>query len=555
MTDVLDVPAAEATPDAQDRSVSIRRDLPALGLVAITLLTLVAVITHDAGDPLPKTVWPLDRFVSPQTNAYPLNETVQNACGSLGALLSATLLSAVGIGSALLIGAGGGVATALLVRGSMNAPALRSFGGCVTLLAVCTAASMTDVKLAGMPVVGNGGYLGAMGSAFLLQHFHPIGSWILTLTALAAGALMTTDYMLVDASRKMVAGGAKVSKKGLSKAAHAMPAIRRRRQPFTDLDSPILVDGEVPPVPEKRIDPPQELPPPVENKPEEPTIKFRQAKRTEEQEEQETASPTKPAKSGLAKAAAGLAVAAGLGRAEADHLEDDEYDEEEWEEDEEIDHDEESLTREIEYEDETVRLRQDNAHEEDPMPTIKMPKQRDAKQELYDSVRESAPEEAAEYFLPSLELLEGSDGFDYEEQRAEALQKSSLLQRTIQSFGYKVRVTNVEIGPVIAQYELELEAGLRLNKISALADDLAIALRVPSVRVVAPIPGKNTVGIEVPNETRQVVRLRDVIEESDSRIEKMNIPVFLGKDVSGEPMPVDLAKMPHLVDRRSNGYG
>jgi DNA segregation ATPase FtsK/SpoIIIE, S-DNA-T family len=77
---------------------------------------------------------------------------------------------------------------------------------------------------------------------------------------------------------------------------------------------------------------------------------------------------------------------------------------------------------------------------------------------------------------------------------------------------------------VIAQYEVQLEAGLRLSKITGLADDLAIALRVPSVRIVARIPGKNTVGIEVPNSERQVVRLREVLEESNSKTSKMRIP-------------------------------
>ena len=77
-----------------------------------------------------------------------------------------------------------------------------------------------------------------------------------------------------------------------------------------------------------------------------------------------------------------------------------------------------------------------------------------------------------------------------------------LLERTLLDFGFKVRVVEIETGPVIAQFEVELEAGLRLSKITSLADDLAIALRVPSVRIVAPIPGKNTVGIEVPNEHR-----------------------------------------------------
>jgi S-DNA-T family DNA segregation ATPase FtsK/SpoIIIE len=96
---------------------------------------------------------------------------------------------------------------------------------------------------------------------------------------------------------------------------------------------------------------------------------------------------------------------------------------------------------------------------------------------------------------------------------------------------------------------------LRLSKITSLADDLAIALRVPSVRIVAPIPGKNTVGIEVPNTERHLVRIREVIEESSAQVAKMRIPIFLGKDVSGKPMVVDMASMPHLLIAGRTGTG
>ena len=116
-------------------------------------------------------------------------------------------------------------------------------------------------------------------------------------------------------------------------------------------------------------------------------------------------------------------------------------------------------------------------------------------------------------------------------------------------------MVEIETGPVIAQYEVELEAGLRLSKITGLADDLAIALRVPSVRIVAPIPGKNTVGIEVPNENRQLVRLREVIEETNGRAKRMKIPIYLGKDVAGNPMVVDLAALPHLLIAGRTGTG
>ncbi|MFG0261840.1 MAG: DNA translocase FtsK, partial [Novipirellula sp. JB048] len=217
----------------------------------------------------------------------------------------------------------------------------------------------------------------------------------------------------------------------------------------------------------------------------------------------------------------------------------------------------EPLLRDLEIEEETLQLRQDEKH---PVsnPKIKVPKrkqQADAKQELYDNVQEAAPEGAEDYRLPPIELLEQSDDVSYDEQLIEVRRKAQVLEETFKDFGFNIRVVEIETGPVIAQYEIELEAGLRLSKITGLADDLAIALRVPSVRIVAPIPGKNTVGIEVPNENRQVVRLRDVVEESDTGRSKMNIPVFLGKDVSGNPMVVGLEKMPHLLIAGRTGTG
>ncbi|TWU01996.1 DNA translocase FtsK [Neorhodopirellula pilleata] len=552
--------AAQTNPEAESvRPVSLRRDVPALIIVAGTLLTFVAVLTHDPADPVPTNVWPVSEFYTPDVSVYPINSTVQNACGSLGALISALLLEAVGIGVSLLIGAGGGVATALLIRGKMNAPVLRSLGGCIVLVGACTAASMTTIDLKGMPVVGNGGYLGAMGSTFLLQHFHPVGSWILTLSILAVGLLLTTDYMLVYAGKKVVVGGAKVSRKGIVRAAGVMPVtLKRRRQPFTDVGSPIQLDGETPPIVQDRIDPP------------EPQISIRspgriaeEAAKAAELAASEKATAEKASadadneskrKSGLAKAAAitaGLAAAAGLTAAAQTSDSDAATGDEEWEDENDED---ESVTRELVIDDESHVLRNDDAHELVEPPSIQTPRRKNFREELDDAVLDAA-DDLSDYRLPSLELLESSDGFDYAEQEAEANRKAILLQETICNFGCKVRVTNITLGPVIAQYEIELEPGLRLNKISALADDLAIALRVPSVRVVAPIPGKNTVGIEVPNEIRQVVRLRDVIEQSDSRIHKMNIPVFLGQDVSGDPMPVDLAKMPHLLIAGRTGTG
>jgi S-DNA-T family DNA segregation ATPase FtsK/SpoIIIE len=168
---------------------------------------------------------------------------------------------------------------------------------------------------------------------------------------------------------------------------------------------------------------------------------------------------------------------------------------------------------------------------------------------------ELSPDPSADYELPSLDLLLATEYLELDQQEQEVRDRAKVLEKTFGEFGFKVKVVEIETGPVISQYEIELEAGLRLSKITNLADDLAIALRVPSVRIVAPIPGKNSVGIEVPNTTRQMVRLREVIEETQAKSRTMKIPIFLGKDVAGNPMVVDMASMPHLLIAGRTGTG
>jgi DNA segregation ATPase FtsK/SpoIIIE, S-DNA-T family len=210
-----------------------------------------------------------------------------------------------------------------------------------------------------------------------------------------------------------------------------------------------------------------------------------------------------------------------------------------------------------------VQQRTDAAHIEEKSPRIKNRKTKQEavaeekpKEDLLAHLDDTKlPEGSEEYVLPGLDLLTESDEVSYDEQTEEVKRKAKVLEQTFANFGFNVRVVEIETGPVIAQYEIELEAGLRLSKITGLADDLAIALRVPSVRIVAPIPGKNSVGIEVPNERRQIVRMREVIEESGPQVRKQKIPLFLGKDVSGKALTVDLASLPHLLIAGRTGTG
>ncbi|MGL4593996.1 MAG: DNA translocase FtsK [Thermoguttaceae bacterium] len=160
-----------------------------------------------------------------------------------------------------------------------------------------------------------------------------------------------------------------------------------------------------------------------------------------------------------------------------------------------------------------------------------------------------------EYSYPPLDILTPAEPFDMDSYQETVLRQSAMLEKSFSDFGLQIKVVDIQTGPVIAQFEIQLAKGLRLNKIMALSDDLAIALKVPSVRIVAPIPGKNTVGVELPNEKRQTVRLRDVMEHSPDAKDKMAIPVYLGKDVTGKPMIMDLTKLPHLLIAGRTGTG
>ncbi len=186
---------------------------------------------------------------------------------------------------------------------------------------------------------------------------------------------------------------------------------------------------------------------------------------------------------------------------------------------------------------------------------ISRPKTKDNREVLKELDQSVAARKRPDYELPSLDLLVQGEPFSFAEQEKEVRRKARILEKTFADFGFNVRVVEIQTGPVIAQFEVELEAGLRLSRITGLADDLAIALRVPSVRIVAPLPGKNTVGVEVPNHERQLVHLREVMEEGAARAQKMRIPVYLGKDVAGAPLVVDLTTLPHLLIAGRTGTG
>jgi S-DNA-T family DNA segregation ATPase FtsK/SpoIIIE len=161
----------------------------------------------------------------------------------------------------------------------------------------------------------------------------------------------------------------------------------------------------------------------------------------------------------------------------------------------------------------------------------------------------------ADYELPPLHLLEDPRPISQTDQEQHLREQAILLEKTVRDFGLNVKVVGINTGPVVTMYEVGLETGLRVHKVTALADDLALHLKVPSVRMVAPLPGKNAVGIEIPNEHRADVRLKEVIQALAPRIGRARIPLFLGKDAEGRALTCDLAEMPHLLIAGTTGTG
>ena len=133
--------------------------------------------------------------------------------------------------------------------------------------------------------------------------------------------------------------------------------------------------------------------------------------------------------------------------------------------------------------------------------------------------------------------------------------KAQSLEAMLDEFGVNAEVVNAEPGPAITMYELELAPGIKVSQISTLANDMARALGSGTVRVVAPLPGRHTIGIEVPNSQREIVRIKDLILKGTSAVNKMHIPLFLGKSSSGEALVSDLAAMPHMLIAGTTGSG
>jgi S-DNA-T family DNA segregation ATPase FtsK/SpoIIIE len=394
----------------------------------------------------------------------------------------------------------------------------------ISVVGLTTLAALTAPNWTPGPVTGAGGYVGAMGRAILETHFAHTGALIFALSVLMAGLLLSTDYFMFRAAAVTTSVTGRTLMQ-VGHFGHASKSSKRSRVKSDVEDEELLEEDDDP---EAAYD--------EEEEDEVDDAEYEDAEDELEEDDDEaddeitvrTPGAIESERAGRSAAPAASdapAPAASTGSRLAQGLK--------------------------------AALGITNRRQQAPGQIPKLPPKTERQEviEQLDAADQKPLDSDTQYELPPVDLLLPNDEVCYEEHEKEVRRKAKILEKTFKDFGFNVRVVEIETGPVIAQYEVELEAGLRLSKITGLADDLAIALRVPSVRIVAPIPGKNTVGIEVPNENRQLVRLREVIEETNGRAKRMKIPVYLGKDVAGNPMVVDLAALPHLLIAGRTGTG
>jgi S-DNA-T family DNA segregation ATPase FtsK/SpoIIIE len=488
--------AEEALPVAERDRL---RDLTALGAVAGLALVITALLTFDPADP-------------PAASVFPQPPQAGNACGLFGSMAATGLYATFGYAAWPLLGLVLSLAVVLLRRKHLADLPLRAAGGLVAVAAIATLLAMLLPEWMPRPLWGPGGYTGSIGRMLLEERLAKAGSVILASAVAAAGIFLAFDVLLLRVlALTEAAVTTTLTALGERRAAarasrEAVCAHRdstggpRKRFGFFGRSGSAAVDRDAPDSRENDED---------EGDDHQPLIRVRRRERPIQDSEVFEADVEEELDDDIAD------------EADAD---------EDWD---------------------------DAASEEpteDEAPQVPIRSRASRRASKGSSIGpELVPE--GDYQLPSLELLLPADNLQLDEQEQEVRERARMLEKTFAQFGFNVKVVEIETGPVISQYEIELEAGLRLSKITSLADDLAIALRVPSVRIVAPIPGKNSVGIEVPNTTRQMVRLREVIEETASKSRVMKIPVYLGKDVAGNPMAMDLATMPHLLIAGRTGTG
>ena len=435
-----------------------------------------------------------------------------NWCGAFGGWTAYQLFAAIGPGAWALLGGTGLFICLQLAGRNVGDLWLRGIGLAVLCVAVAGVSHEYGSHASGLPE-GDGGVFGLAAAGYLRPHFGVAGTRLALLLGCLAGLLLVGDELVL-------LWPAEALNRAKSAAEAAKTAAAKQRPVEVKVPSLSLPKLSLPALPRfkfARSEPAAEA-----------TPKVKKPKRivTVPEAEDDVAGDVPPVKAALSDEIL---------------MEDVTGDEEEIEEQDEAADAPATVVADAEA----------DAPPERDLSKIKVKLPSAAR------VKRTAPPppELGEYELPQWDVLEDAETGFAEGQEAFVREKAAQLEAAFEEFGVDAQVVEIDTGPVITMYEINVARGTKVSAITGLSNDLARTLAAESIRVVAPIPGKNTIGIEVPNAEKEKVRLKELMQLAPEKTSKMAIPLYLGKNSSGEPLIADLAGMPHCLIAGTTGSG
>ncbi|HUT33356.1 MAG TPA: DNA translocase FtsK [Planctomycetota bacterium] len=502
------------------KRLPVARVVVSVVVLGLCVFATVSLLTFSAGD--------LAAY------SLPPSSPAHNGCGLLGARLGAFLLEGMGVCSYVLIAllAAWGVLN-LFGRG-LRQIAVRALGAVLLLVCACAFAGTGREAVASMP--GYGGSVGVALSRVAVEYFGHTGQWLLgaALTMMAL-LMLSVDELLVPP----------VTWLGQAGKEHLLPLLRRRKPRARAARAAAAVAREAAEAPQGAGDEFQEI---------DSAVLLEDGPESAVAEETPARVAVEPIDTGRPVTVGYLNSITQADRREASSVAEGSVGT--------------GCPLDIENEIPTEAAGAEEEVEEpaaaegaaEPKGAAGRRTRRAAVEDKGDSGdSEGGPAEgeasaprrarprAESYLLPPATLLDEARSLDKSLRSQQVQQQIEILERTLKEFGVGARVVDIDQGPVVTRYELSLEAGTKLSKVTSLSDDLAIACKAPAVRIVAPIPGKSTIGVELPNMEKELVRLRELFESDGYRKRDHAITLFLGKDASGKPIIADLTKMPHLL--------
>ncbi len=471
-------------------------------LVAAALWLLVTIAVYDFS--------PLDW---PTHAVRPVAEEVTNIAGRVGAFVSYHLVMAVGPAIWPLLGATGLLCLLRFAGYTVGDLWLRAAGMVVLVAALAGGFAHLGTTYYGLPE-GDGGVVGLATSHHLGRHFGTAGTRLILLVGVVVGLLLVADELFIKWPLAAV--------KRFRNAKEKVAASREEREPVI-VTVPAIPKPSLPAMPKLKM----------------PTLpKFR----LQFAEKQQTKA---------APAALGDDLTPDAPEVDVDPTD--------------VIAQEDALERgldvdadiEAEASDADFNEAPETDVEEEPGPAKRDLSKIKVRLAKNNTPKQTAPvqQELDDYELPDWECLgEPETGFA-DQQEAFVREKAAQLEEAFDEFGVDATVEAIDTGPVITMYEIAVAKGTKVSQVTGLANDLARTLAAESIRIVAPIPGKNTIGIEVPNADKEKVRLKDLMQQAPAKTQKMHIPIFLGKDSQGLPLIDDLARMPHCLIAGTTGSG